>query len=68
MSQVITRLDEQARRQAYTCNCQGICGVNRDHGQIREAFVRKYDGPDLDAVRIDRKWRSIGKQVKAGRY
>lgn len=68
----ISRALEQVRRAEYVCNCGGkVCGVNRDHGQIRQDFLAGFVGGSglthHEALTVDRKWRSLGKQAQAGR-
>lgn len=68
----ISRALEQVRRAEYVCNCGGkCCGVNRNYGQIRQDFLAGFVGGSglthVEALAVDRKWRSLGKQAKAGR-
>lgn len=68
----ITPAIEAKHRDSYKCQCSGrICGVNRDHGQIKQDLIVGFVGSSglthWEAVALDRKWRSLGKQAaKAG--
>jgi hypothetical protein len=45
--------------------------ILKDYGDIKQAFLTKHIGAGLtefELVRIDKKWRTIGKQVAEGRY
>lgn len=68
----VSRAAEVKRREEFVCNCMGkVCGVNRDYGQIRQDFLAGFVGGSglthVEALAVDRKWRSLGKQAKAGR-
>lgn len=68
----VSRALEQVRRAEYVCNCGGkVCGANRDYGQMRQDFMAGFVGGSGlahdEAIRVDRKWRSLGKQARAGR-
>ncbi len=68
----VSRALEQVRRAEFVCNCGGkVCGVNRDYGQIKQDFLAGFVGGSglthVEAIQVDRKWRSLGKQAKAGR-
>lgn len=52
-------------KEQKVCDCPGPCGVGRTHEQIWQDFEAKHrstQGLDhWDLVRIDRKWRELGK-------
>lgn len=59
----ITTTVEAKHRASFKCTCSGLCGVNRNHGEIRQDFFDKFDDGQIQVRNIDRKWRSIGKLV-----
>ena len=59
----ITETVEARHRANFKCTCSGLCGVNRNHGEIRQDFFDKFDDGQIQVRTIDRKWRSIGKLV-----
>ena len=59
----ITTATEAKHRASFKCTCSGLCGVNKNHGEIRRDFFDKFDDGQIQVRTIDRKWRSIGKLV-----
>lgn len=55
----------------FICDCgRAVCGVNKDYHQISLAFQTwgaRNGTEHFEVERIDRKWRSLGKQAAAGR-
>jgi hypothetical protein len=63
----ITHAGETRHREKFVCNCNGVCGVNKDHGEMRQAFLAKFgDTPEHRA--IDARYRSWGKKLANGTF